>query len=117
LVVSPRPISLGTLEPGRASVTTLTLHNPGPRPIIVERAETSCPCVSVSALPVSVRPNSTARLEVTFDPADEPDFRGRLAVDILGRGSGDVVLFRATVVVTVALSRALPPPVPDRPRG
>jgi hypothetical protein len=56
-------------------------------------------------------------LKVALDLADEPEFRGRLVVDVLGRGSGDVVLFRATVVVTVALTQALAPQGPDRPRA
>jgi len=42
------------------------------------------------------------KLEVAFDVSDEPDFLGRLAVDVLGYGPDHDVLFCAKVLVNVA---------------
>jgi hypothetical protein len=109
LEISPNPISLGLAGPGRSASAVVALVNPGSLTLALTQVETTCSCVSVSAVPVLVAPGATTKLEVAFDPSDDPDFRGNLAVDILGRGLDDVVLFRATVLVSVAKKQVAPP--------
>jgi hypothetical protein len=73
------------------------LRNPGPRPVSVERIETSCPCIRVEPARFKVGPGEFAELVARFDPSHDPDFRGGLSIEVVGRSSRDFVLFRARV--------------------
>lgn len=101
LEISPDPILLGTLFPGRSAIAKLTVRNSGSRPVIVESIETSCPCLNVAKQWARLGPRQTADLTVRFDPADEPDFRGCLSIDVIGREPGGEIAFRTRVEVEV----------------
>jgi hypothetical protein len=75
----------------------LTLRNVSAEAISIDRVETSCSCVSVSPLPARVEAGSERALTVAFDPAEEPDFRGGLSVDVTGHGPAGDVVFRTRV--------------------
>lgn len=47
---------------------------------------------------------ATGALTVRFDPSEEPDFRGGLAVDLVGQGADGIALFRAQAHLRVNLS-------------
>ena len=102
LQVSPDPVSLGSLSPGQQATGRITLRNPGQSPVIVERVETSCSCLDVGPFPIKIEPGRSANLTVRFDPADEPDFRGRLSIEVIGRGPTDLLAFRTRVGIEVA---------------
>ncbi|MBX6314538.1 MAG: DUF1573 domain-containing protein, partial [Isosphaeraceae bacterium] len=111
LQVHPAPLSLGVLKPGQAAQASLTLRNPCPEPLTVERIETSCPCIRVAPQqPVRIEPGRAAVLGVSFDPSGEPDFRGGLSVDVTGYGASEAVLFRNRVLLTVEAGSAKQPP-------
>jgi len=55
-----------------------------------------------SVVTVLIAAGARVKLEVAFDVSDEPDFLGRLAVDVLGYGPDHDVLFCAKVLVNVA---------------
>lgn len=97
----PGPISLGILPPGRPASGRLTLKNASVETIRIERVETSCPCIRVSLLPAQVEGGSEQPLTVTFDPTEEPEFRGGLRVEVIGREAGGATLFRTAVVLEV----------------
>ena len=59
------------------------------------------PCVRVTPLPARVEIGGRLELRLSFDPALEPDFRGRLAVELTGLGRSGEVLFRSAVDLTV----------------
>ncbi len=94
LQVSSDPVSLGSLSPGQQATGRITLRNPGQSPVIVERVETSCPCLDFGPLPIEIGPVRTANLIVRFNPAGEPDFLGRLSIEVIGRGPTDLLAFR-----------------------
>ena len=102
LQVSPDPVSLGSLSPGQQATGRITLRNPGQSPVIVERVETSCSCLDVGPFPIKIEPGRSANLTVRFDPAAEPDFRGRLSIEVIGRGPAGLVAFRTHVAIVVA---------------
>jgi len=97
LEISPDPVDLGVLPPGRSAQATISLRNPGPRPVSVERIETSCPCIRAEPASFKVGPGELAELVTRFDPSDDPDFRGGLSIEVVGRSPRDFVLFRARV--------------------
>ena len=61
----------------------------------------TCPCLRIDDLPLTLGPHSTRRLELTFDPLEEPEFRGGLAIEISGADSGGLLLFQGLVEVVV----------------
>lgn len=101
LIVEPDPISLGLLAPGQGAQATLTLRNPHPEAVTVERAETSCPCIRVEPRSVRVEAEGEAPLIVSFDPTESPNFRGGLGVKLVGRGLGGEILCRTRVDLEV----------------
>ena len=72
LEISPDPISLGTLDPGRSAIAKLTLRNSGSHPVIVARVETSCPCLNVAEQSTNIGPGRPPDLTVKFDPRTIP---------------------------------------------
>ncbi len=97
LEVSPSRVALGELKAGQSARAEITLRNPGLAPVTVDRVVSSCPCITVSPLPACVPCSGSAVLVVAFDPADEPEFRGGLSVELSGRGAADSRLFEAVV--------------------
>ncbi len=77
------------------------LRNSGLETATLERVETSCPCLEVGPLPLKIDPANTGELTVRFDPAEEPGFRGRLAIDLTGLAPDGQVAFRTRVCVEV----------------
>jgi hypothetical protein len=104
LVPAPVPVDLGCLPPGCVGRAELSVRNVGRASQTLARVDCSCPCVRVVGLPLSIPAGTTAALVVTFDPSEEPDFRGALAVRLRGLGDSDVELFRADVLVRVDAS-------------
>jgi hypothetical protein len=52
-------------------------------------------------LPSSFEAGAERSLTITFDPKDEPDFRGRLSIELTGFSDFGIVLFEGRVDVTV----------------
>jgi len=79
----------------------IALHNSSRQPAIVERIQTSCPCLHVEKQSITLRPGESADLPVRFDSLDEPDFRGGLSIEVVGRGVTGGVVFATQVNVQV----------------
>jgi Protein of unknown function (DUF1573) len=101
LETSPERISLGSLSPGETKRSRFTLTNPGLESITIERVTTSCPCVEVGPVPVQIRPGKTESMEVKFDPAEEPEFRGRLSIEVSGLDPAGSIAFRTHIGIDV----------------
>lgn len=99
--ISPDPLSLGTLHPGQSATVRMILHNSGPRSVIVERVETSCPCLQVEDRSIDLPSGESAPLTLVFDSSDEPDFRGALSIEVSGRDTDRRILFHTHVDVEV----------------
>jgi hypothetical protein len=84
LSVNDEPLKLEDLDAGQSARTSLAVLSSQETPVRLERIETSCPCVKVGPVPVQIDPGSTTALTVTFDASGEPDFRGKLSVNIVG---------------------------------
>lgn len=92
-MIVPDPISIGTLKPGQVARVKATLRNPRTESVRLDRVETSCPCVSVESLPTTIAANGASEIEVVFNPSEEPDFRGALSVELIGKDDGAKSLF------------------------
>jgi len=97
--ISPHPVLLKISSQLGSARATITLCNPSTEPVIVERVETSCPCIEVSPVPLEVEPAGKSDLGVTFDPSFDPDFKGDLRVHLSGYDERDRLLFRTYVDV------------------
>jgi len=115
LTVMPDSIDLGDVRPGHRAEGRLRLRNPSSKTVVLDRVDSNCPCVRVFPARAEIRPNGSLDLRITFDPAEEPDFRGGLFVDQVGRGPSGEALFRATVRLTVADPADRRPKTGDRP--
>lgn len=114
--IRPDPISLGTLDPGQSAVAKFTLRNPGSHPVIVARVETSCPCLKVVDQPTSIGPGQAADLTVKFDPTNDPDFRGGLSIDVIGRDPMGRIVFQTRAKIEVGVQLGEPAEsTPDGP--
>ena len=115
LAISPDPLCLGTLEAGGAATASLTAQNHGREALILERVESSCPCVSVGPVPVQIAAGGSALLAVTVDLAGEPDFRGGLTVDLTGNATDGATMFHTEVRLMVGTSREETPKLSGLP--
>jgi len=101
LIAEPSTIELGRLKPGQNASRAISLRNRGSAPVTIERIETSCPCISAKAAPSHVRSGESALLTVNFDASEDPQFRGRLAVECIGLSSSGEPVFRCRVDLSV----------------
>lgn len=97
LEISPESPSLGTLIVGQHAEARIALRSRTSRPLEVHRVETSCPCLRVEPTSFKVAPGGSAEVDLAFDPSQEPEFRGRLSIDVAGYGLGDEIIFRTRV--------------------
>ncbi len=107
--LTPSLLDPGELRPGGREVGTIKIHNRGTTPIRVARFETTCACIRVSPSSLDLRPDEIREITVDFDASEELDFRGVLAVTLVGRSSSNAVFFQTTVGLRVAGD-----PLPDR---
>lgn len=96
LIVSPDPIALGTLAPGQSARATVTLRNTRDQTVQV-KLETSCPCIRVTPIELQVEPRQSSLVIVVYDPADDPDFRGRLSVKLSGHEPSGQIAFDSRI--------------------
>jgi hypothetical protein len=75
----------------------LVVRNQQSDALTLERTVSSCPCIGVSGLPVRLRPNEARGLKVAFDPAEAPEFRGGLSVELDGYLADARIAFRTRV--------------------
>ena len=68
LIVTPDPISLGTLRPGQSAEVAVTVRNPGDEDVTLARVEPSCDCVRIRPMPIRVQAGRSVALTVSFDP-------------------------------------------------
>ncbi len=108
-LIPSEPISLGSLPPGGKASGSLTLKNVSSVPIRVGRIETSCPCLAVSPWPIRIEAGSGHPLTIAFDPASEPEFRGRLGIELKGLDDTGKVLFEGRVDLEVLAGPARKP--------
>ena len=101
LIAGPEPVMLGTLEPGRKARFEATLTNPRPMPVVVDRFETSCPCIRATAENRVIGPGETTGLTIEFDPSHEPGFRGSLTVEYVGKSPEGLTVVRGRVDLEV----------------
>jgi len=85
------------------------LHNGTAKAVVVARIESSYPCIRLTPGSTRVEPDGDAEVEVQFDPAQEPDYRGALGVDLTGRDPAGAVVFRCRVDVTISEDQAISP--------
>ncbi|HWE39480.1 MAG TPA: DUF1573 domain-containing protein [Isosphaeraceae bacterium] len=102
MIDAPESLPLGTLAPGESARGILTLRNRRSEPLTVARVETTCPCIRLAPVPVTVAPNGEAMLRVEYDPSDQPDFRGELGVEVKGLDEVGQLIFETRVLVEVA---------------
>jgi len=91
--------------------------------VIVAMVETSCPCLNVAEQSTNIGPGQAAELTVKFDPTDDPDFRGGLSIDVIGRDPRGGIVFRTRAQIDVRVQAGEPSyrlpsgPVSDGERG
>jgi Protein of unknown function (DUF1573) len=100
LEISPDRIELGVVNNGQVSKAALKLTNRGSRVLLIDRLETGCPCLLITPEQLRIGPSESEVVAVTFDPSGEPDFHGRLSIDISGYSTGKLA-FRTVGQVEV----------------
>lgn len=101
LLATPDPLSLGELDAGRTADGVLVLKNAFDQPVTVTSVATSCPCLTTSPPSFRIEAHDQRELKVTFDSAEEPDFRGGLSIDVTGSDASGKTVFRGRVNLTV----------------
>ena len=115
LSLIPRTLDLGVLPLGRTARGEFRLANRLDESIAILRVETSCECVTVNPDSFRIDPRGEIPLRIAFDPSGEPNFRGKLRVEVIGYGPSDQIVFRTSVRVEIkggnASSSSNPSPV------
>lgn len=101
LAINPDPITFGVVGGRTLAQRLFSARNTRNAPFVLERVETSCPCIRVAPLPVKLEANETRNWTVTFDPLVDPTFEGRLSVEIIGYLAGGQIAFRTNVNLNV----------------
>jgi hypothetical protein len=86
---------------GQSAVGALSITNATGIEARIESVESDCACLQISGCPVILSPGETNHLKVHFNSQEEPAFRGRLAIGVLGRGIDDERVFSTRVHVEV----------------
>ncbi len=101
LEVSPATVDMGSLTQGERRVFVLRLRNVHQKPVTIHDVESSCPCLRAHALPWALAPGDEKTVELTLDLVREPEFVGRLLIEITGTTPEHGTAFRAHVDVLV----------------
>lgn len=99
--VEPGVLDIGVVSPGTKRSAKMVIVNRGTRSLLLMNIESSCPCVKAAGLPVTIPAAGSREIEIIFDSSGEPDFRGGLAVELLGRDAAAGPVFRTKVKVDV----------------
>jgi len=84
LAIRPDLVDLGALRPGQSAVSMLTVQNTLSHAVTLQRIESSCPCIATEGIRAYLRPNETGLVGVSFNPFEDPEFRGSLCVRLTG---------------------------------
>jgi hypothetical protein len=104
LVLSRSPEDLGDVLQGQTRVFELFLENPHDREVTVYEIESSCPCLHARGLPWHFSAREGRSVPLQLDLAREPDFSGRLLLEVRGKAGLKTEAFRARVMVRVVTS-------------
>ena len=108
LFVSPSILELGSVEQGSYHQATFTVRNPRSEPVTIAQIDSTCPCLSFSIDPPTVPPGGENHVVASLDLGREPDYIGRLAIDVHGRTDDNHVAFRMTIKVQVVAPAQAP---------
>ncbi len=100
---------LGEVYPGEQAEAFLSVQNAEDATVTIDRIETSCLCVNVGAVPVVLGPHEMKDLKVTFNPLNDPEFEGRLSVEVTGYLTDGRIGFRTRVNVETEPEAKRPP--------
>ena len=95
--IIPDSIDFGILRLGELAHAFLTLRNTQEDSVMVQRIETSCPCIGATPMPMRIGPGRTEQLNVVFNPSFDPDFEGALSVEVTGHLASGQLAFRTSV--------------------
>jgi hypothetical protein len=98
--VFPAEVDLGRVPAGSRQRVALTLYSAQAESLLLDELESSCPCVRGEGLPWRLEPGQRRPVAVEVDLSAEPEFRGRLQIELVGKSSGRVV-FRTRLHLTV----------------
>lgn len=102
LATRPSSIDLGRVTADTEVRREAFLVNSTKSSVKVGSVVTSCPCLRVSLEGIHIPAGGEVPIQFLFDPSSEPDFSGRLAIEVTGSGAGDKTMFRTTVKVIVS---------------
>ncbi len=99
--LNPARLDLGKVRPGGMCSGKVLVSNRGTETILAAQFETSCPCVRATLDREKIGPGEIGTLTVNFNSSEEPDFRGCLSVEYIGRSSAGDALLTGLVDVVV----------------
>lgn len=85
-------IDLGSIRQGASVSRTVIIENRTLEPVTIDRFESSCECLTLSALPLTVSPHGSAPIRVAADESREPEFHGDLAIDVSAFAAGSLLM-------------------------
>jgi hypothetical protein len=106
LIVDPQAVELGSVSQASRTQIRLVLGNPHNQPVLVERLQSSCPCLQGRDLPWLLEAGAESNVELTLDLVRESGFVGRLAIDLCGQTAEQDLAFRASVQLSVFAAQA-----------
>jgi Protein of unknown function (DUF1573) len=96
------------LDRGQKARVAFTIVNHGSQPAEIQRIETSCPCLTATPGKFLIVPGEERILGVEFDASAEPDFRGGLSIEVIGRGTAGETVFETRANVEVRAQTTKP---------
>jgi hypothetical protein len=103
LEISPDSIDFGILPPGEAAEACLTVRNTQDDSVVLERIQTSCPCIEATPAPTRIGPRQAEKLKVIFNASRDGDVGGPLSVELTGHLADGRIGFRALVRLQIEL--------------
>lgn len=101
LSTNPDSLSFGAIESGQRACKFLAVTNQSEENITVSKFETSCSCIHLDAVSLHLKPHESREIAIWFDPAEEPNFRGKLKMRLVGRDQNEVEVLQTNVDIEV----------------
>ena len=105
VAISPALIDLGTIAQGQKRQFTVILRNRLDKPVKIERADASCPCVELIPIKVELAPFEDLAVQLAFDLGNDKDFVGSLVIEIRGWAGSGEALFAGEIKVHVVANQ------------
>jgi len=100
-IVEAESVPYKVIRADAPSTFRVKVRNLSSTKVIISKVSTTCHCVQLGPLPISIAPEGHVAAKVTYDPRLDPDFYGGLSIGVIGTSSDGRDVLKADVLFDV----------------